>query len=79
MDNGMTLEETTVTYEMRLGPDIRVHVIGTPAEVVHEAGKEDLTLFDRSTSDRLEVLRGVARSRITNGETEITIDFASGV
>ena len=78
MDNGMTLEETTVTYEMRLGPAVRVHVTGTPAEVVHEAGKADLSLFDRTTSDRLDALRQTVRTRVANGETDITIDFASG-
>lgn len=76
--SGMTLEETTVTYEMRLGPVVRAHITGTPAEVVHETGKDDLTLFDRATSDRLDVLREVARTRMANGETDITIDFVTG-
>jgi hypothetical protein len=40
--------------------------------------KDDLTLFDRATSDRLDVLREVARTRMVNGETDITLDFTTG-
>lgn len=78
MDNGMTLENAVVTFEKTIGPDIWVHITSIPAEIVHCDGKEDLTLFDRSTGARLQHLLRVARARMANGETDITIDFASG-
>jgi hypothetical protein len=77
MDNGMTLENAVVTFEKTIGPNIWVHITSTPAEIVHCEGKEDLTLFTFDTSRRLRHLLGIARGRMANGETDITIDFGS--
>ena len=79
MKTRSTLEERTVTYDRHLAPGIAVHITGVPAEIVHTPGEEDLTLFERGIDERLSELLDIARTRIANGETEITIHFASGV
>ncbi|HEV3087766.1 MAG TPA: hypothetical protein VGX96_11125 [Candidatus Elarobacter sp.] len=72
----MTLENAVVTFEKSIGPGVFVHITSIPAEIVHADGKDDLTLFDVPTSGRLQHLLRVARGRMANGETDITIDFA---
>jgi hypothetical protein len=77
MQPAMSREDAVVTFEKTIGPGVWVHITSIPASIVHCEGKDDLTLFKRTTSARLHHLLRVARGRMANGETDITIDFAS--
>jgi hypothetical protein len=78
MQSESTLERTTITYSKSLADGVAVHITGVPATILHSASGEDVTMFKPGISTRLRQLKTIARARMANGETDITLDFTTG-
>jgi len=71
----MVAQRELMTFEKTIGPGVSVRITGVPASI---HGTREIRAFDRRTAYRIESLLGIARSRMANGETDITLDFTTG-